>query len=48
MLSGETANGGYPVDAVKIMSRIAEEAENQLNYEAGLKKKRKEHIPKCV
>ena len=45
MLSGETANGKYPVDAVKIMSRIAEEAENQLNYEASLKKKRKEHIP---
>ncbi|MDP4090446.1 MAG: pyruvate kinase, partial [Bacillota bacterium] len=45
MLSGETANGKYPVDSVKTMARIAEAAENQLNYEAALKKKRKSHIP---
>lgn len=45
MLSGETANGKYPVESVRTMARIAEAAENQLNYEATLKKKRKSHIP---
>ena len=45
MLSGETANGKYPLESVRTMARIAEAAENQLNYEADLKKKRKAHIP---
>ena len=45
MLSGETANGKYPVEAVTIMSKIAKAAENALNYEENLKKKRKYHIP---
>ena len=45
MLSGETANGKYPVEAVLIMSKIAQTTENALNYEENLKKRRKFHIP---
>ena len=33
MLSGETAAGKYPVEAVQAMSRIAEYTENQINYQ---------------
>ena len=32
MLSGETAKGAYPVQAVEAMARIAEETENDINY----------------
>jgi pyruvate kinase len=33
MLSGETANGAYPFNAVDIMSRLCVEAEQCINYE---------------
>ena len=32
MLSGETAAGLYPVEAVQVMTRIAESTENNINY----------------
>lgn len=45
MLSGETANGKYPVETVLIMSKIAERAEKAFNYEEKLKKRRRNHFP---
>ncbi|MGI6093200.1 MAG: pyruvate kinase [Veillonellaceae bacterium] len=33
MLSGETASGNYPVEAVKVMAKIAVRTEEALNYE---------------
>ncbi len=44
MLSGESANGKWPVEAARTMSRIAMEAESRINYEELLTKKRETHI----
>ena len=44
MLSGESANGTYPVEAVQTMSRIATETEKQLDYEIAVSQAKK-HIP---
>ncbi len=44
MLSGESANGDWPVEAVQTMAKIAVEAEKQLSYEIATSKAKK-HIP---
>lgn len=38
MLSGESAAGAYPIEAVKTMSRIAERTEEDIDYKNRLKK----------
>ncbi len=40
MLSGETANGKYPIEAVRTMARIAERSEQALGYEDILRKRK--------
>ncbi|MFT8348460.1 pyruvate kinase [Clostridium saccharoperbutylacetonicum] len=44
MLSGESANGDYPVEAVATMARIAEETEKSLEYKVAISQA-KSHIP---
>ena len=34
MLSGETAGGKYPVESIKMMARIAQKAENTIDYDS--------------
>ncbi|MBU3179669.1 pyruvate kinase [Clostridium psychrophilum] len=51
MLSGETANGKYPIEAVSIMAKIAQTAEDALNYEENLNKKKAVHsqnVPNAI
>lgn len=43
MLSGETAAGKYPIEAVQTMAKIAERAERALRYEELLERKRAGH-----
>ncbi len=47
MLSGETAAGKYPLEAVQMMARIAERAEEALDYE-DLLTKRIEEMPRTT
>lgn len=44
MLSGETATGNYPVEAVKIMNRIALTVEADSHYQSHNKQNRHKHI----
>ena len=44
MLSGESANGDWPVESVQTMAKIAVETERQLSYETAVSKAKK-HIP---
>jgi len=46
MLSGETAGGQFPIEAVTIMRRIVEEAESTLDYNAVYTKRRLDTIAK--
>ncbi|GAA0716650.1 pyruvate kinase [Clostridium malenominatum] len=44
MLSGESAGGKYPVEAAKTMARIAKTAEEKIDYDLILAKKREAHV----
>ncbi|HNX61846.1 MAG TPA: pyruvate kinase [Candidatus Limiplasma sp.] len=45
MLSGETAAGQYPVEALRTMARIAFRAEADINYVKRFKERENEHTP---
>ncbi len=48
MLSGETAMGKYPVEAVETMARIARETESSLSYKINVFESQKEKMPSTV
>jgi len=51
MLSGESANGKYPVEAAETMARIARAAEEKLDYDAILNAKKEQHtmnVPNAI
>jgi len=51
MLSGESANGKYPVEAAETMARIAQAAEAKLDYDAILNAKKEQHtmnVPNAI
>ena len=45
MLSGETANGKYPVETVRIMAKIAERTEESIKYRENFQNRNKKRIP---
>lgn len=42
MLSGETANGRYPIEALNMMVKIAKETETHIDYDGILRQRRKD------
>ena len=45
MLSGETAAGAYPIEAIKTMAMIAERAENEIDYESRFRRSVTAELP---
>lgn len=44
MLSGETAGGKYPIEAANTMAKIAKTAEERIDYDSLLSRKREAHV----